>query len=140
MICQPVQWMSTGRDGGDQAVHDLTLAYDPTNPYAVELRFILDSQDPEAVLVWEVDRGLLAAGTGSWAGDGDVHVSIWAAHPHLVLVRLLDGETGRWGNFLARRSELEDFVARTFAAVPAGAEHVDIDTALVRILAGGEGP
>jgi hypothetical protein len=135
-ITRPAQWMATG-DGGAQAVHDLVLAYDPDRPYAVGLRFVLDADDPDAVLVWEVDRGLLAEGTTSWAGDGDVRVRVWTPLPALILIELLDGVTGRWGRFLARRAELTDFLAETYQLVPEGTEHVDVEAAVAALLTGG---
>ncbi|WP_053616248.1 SsgA family sporulation/cell division regulator [Nocardiopsis sp. NRRL B-16309] len=135
-ITRPAQWMSTG-DGGAQAVHDLVLAYDPTRPFAAELRFVLDAGDPDAVLVWEVARDLLAQGSASWAGDGDVRVRVWTPLPALCVIELLDGITGRWGHFLARRVELTDFLQETYQLVPEGTEHVDIDAAVAALLTGG---
>jgi hypothetical protein len=136
-ITRQTQWMATG-DGSAQTVHDLELAYDPDRPYAVQARFVLDIGDPDAVLVWEVDRGLLAEGTTSWAGDGDVRVRVWTPLPTLCLVELMDSQSGRWGRFLARRTELECFLADTYHLVPEGTEHVDVDQALAVLLAGGE--
>ncbi|RKS10003.1 sporulation and cell division protein SsgA [Nocardiopsis sp. Huas11] len=134
-ITHHTQWMSSD---DDQTVHDLQLAYDPAHPYAIEARFVLDSSDPDAVLVWEVDRGVLDQGVASWAGDGDVRVRVWTPLPTLVLVELLDGITGRWGRFLARRTELEAFLAETYRLVPSGTEHVDVDATVAALLTGGE--
>ncbi|MFE3457407.1 SsgA family sporulation/cell division regulator [Nocardiopsis aegyptia] len=134
-ITRQTQWMSSE---DDQTVHDLVLAYDPAHPYAVQARFVLDADDPDAVLVWEVDRSLLAEGATSWAGNGDVRVRVWTPLPTLCVIELLDGITGRWGRFLARRAELTDFLQETYRLVPPGTEHIDVDQALVRLLAGGE--
>lgn len=141
-LVRHTQWMATSHreDAVDlAAVVDLDLAWSPDAPLAIELRFPLEPDDPDAVLVWEVARDLLALGAASWGGDGDVRLQIWPASPGLVLVHLRDAPTGTWSRFLARRTDLTAFVDATYEAVPRGAEQVDVDDALEQLLAGGEG-
>lgn len=138
MLTQTTQWMATDPARDTQTVCEAILAYDPGVPHAIQIQFVLDADDPDAVLVWEVDRTLLLTALTSWGGEGDVKVRVWPSLPLLAVIELRDSETGRWGKFLARRHELASFVERTFADVPAGAEVVDVDHLLEQLL-GGEG-
>lgn len=137
-ITARTQWMSHSREDGDQSVLDLELAYNPAVPHAVQMRLIMDADDPDSALVWEIDRALLLLALTSWGGDGDVRIRLWTPQPGLVLIELRDDLTARWGRFLARHREIADFVDRTFELVPAGDEAVDVDGLLEQLL-GGEG-
>lgn len=139
-LVRHTQWMAAGHRPATAdlaTVIDLDLAWDPAAPLAVELRFVLDADDPEGVLVWAVSRDLLALGAASWGGDGDVRLQIWPPAPDLVLVHLRDDPTGRWSRFLARRDDLTGFVAATYEVIPRGVEHIDVDAAIEQLLADG---
>lgn len=139
MLTQTTQWMATDTTRDTQTVCELTLAYDPAVPHAIQILFALEEDDPDAVLVWEVDRTLLITALTSWGGEGDVKVRVWPSLPQLAVIELRDTDTGRWGKFLARRHELAGFIERTFEDVPVGTEVVDIDDLLEQLL-GGESP
>lgn len=125
--------------GEAATVHPLELAWDAADPLVLTLRFPLD-EDDDLTIEWAVARDLAARGVTSWAGDGDVRIRIASlALPHLAVIELRDADTGKWGQFLIRREDLEEFIAATYEAVPAGTEAVDVDHALALLLAGGEG-
>ncbi|MEV2276177.1 SsgA family sporulation/cell division regulator [Nocardiopsis sp. NPDC049922] len=134
-IRHPAQWLCHHADG-TQVVHDLELSYDPSDPYAIQITFLLDVDEPDFVVAWTISRDLLTEGITSWAGDGDVRVQVWVPLPRLVSVELLDSHDGRWSRFLARRDDLADFLRHTYTLVPAGTEQMDVDTAVERLLTG----
>ncbi|MBX6371225.1 MAG: SsgA family sporulation/cell division regulator [Acidothermus sp.] len=113
------------------ARHVLTqLRYDPSNPYAVVVRFIT----PSGTVEWVISRDLLAEGVHRPVGDGDVHLAP-------------DGDRLRWtlrspsgtAVLAAPLAALGAFVADTERIVPRGTEHrmVDLDAEIARLLRGG---
>ncbi|MBE2998724.1 SsgA family sporulation/cell division regulator [Nocardiopsis sp. HNM0947] len=140
-VTHPTQWLGVGgrtehADLLDQIPHDLVLTWDGEVSYSVEIRFVLDPEEPEAYLCWEVDRDVLARGTASWAGDGDFRIAVWAQDPALVVINLFDAVTGRWSRYLARRGELEDFLAETYRQVPSGEEQLSLERVLAALIGG----
>ena len=115
--------------GGEVPV---SLTYDQTDPYAVALVFHTSDGD----ITWMVARELLVLGASSPAGDGDVMV--WPAlTPELedaVVIRL----QAPGGRLVLRlgRLELDDFLRRTLALVPAGSEsdNLDLDALVADLL------
>lgn len=114
--------------------------YDPRDPWALTLEF--PTAFPECVCLfgclcepirWQFGRDLLAAGLRGRAGEGDVQV-----RPHLdrVAIRLQVNDEG--GVLTAPATDVERFLATTYAWVPPGEEsnHVDVDTVVARLLAG----
>ncbi len=97
---------------------DAALGYDPADPFAVTVTFVTAEGD----VVWTFARDLLARGLTGPAGVGDVH--IWpcldAEGAATVIIELCspDGELVAQ----ARTRDIYQFLSRSLAAVPAGAE------------------
>lgn len=114
------------------------LRYDPTDPYAVHVGFHTgpspDSPDDE-VVEWTFARQLLTDGVSRDVGDGDVQVwpSQTAGRPVVCLA--LSSPSGR-ALFEVPLGALVEFLTRTYAAVPTGAEsdHIDLDAELALLL------
>ena len=113
-----------------------SLRYVPADPYAVHVLFHAggDAADTPSVS-WSFARDLLVAGLTEPAGIGDVRVWPWSTQDGPVVALALSSPDGH-ALFEAPRETLEDFVARTFAVVPAGSEpqHLDIEAAVGRLL------
>jgi hypothetical protein len=113
---------------------DTVLAYRRTDPYAVTMTFFTGDGD----LTWTFGRDLLVQGVGQPVGEGDVRVApaINDFGRAVVEVELSspDGHLVLQG----RSTELNDFVSRTTALVPAGEEstHLDVDQLITSILEG----
>jgi hypothetical protein len=109
------------------------LRYDANDPYAVSACF----RSGDTHVRWVFARELLAVGTYDPSGDGDVHIypSLDTKGRAVTIIELSspDGEA----IIQARTDELCDFLLRTEAMVATGTEsaHVDVDAALVQILA-----
>ena len=118
---------------------------DGTVPLPVELRYL--PHDPFAVratfrtghgmgVCWVFARDMLAAGTRTPTGEGDVRV--WpAAHDGGDTVYIsLSSPDGR-ALLEAPARLLRDFIARTYVVVPPGTEsrHLDIDATIEQLLA-----
>lgn len=110
----------------------VSLTYQQDDPYAVAMVF----HTAEGDITWLVARELLVVGAGSPAGDGDVMV--WPAltpeTEDAVVIRL----QAPGGRLVLRlgRLELDDFLSRTLALVPAGSEsdHLDLDMLVADLL------
>lgn len=109
--------------------------YDPADPWAVTVVFTDPWVNDGAVPMWWFARELLAAGLHRPAGMGDVQ--LWPAYDILlpvVVMRLSspDGESV----LTVQSADVERFLARTYAWVPAGdeARFVDVDAAVARLL------
>lgn len=104
------------------------LSYDPADPYQVEVAFIARSEE----IAWVFARELLDTGLSHPAGHGDVR--LWPAGPwHTALA--LDPPDGR-ALFLLPTHDVIDFLTRSYAAVPPGHEHLDLDAELEALLGG----
>jgi hypothetical protein len=127
-----------------------SMYYSGSDPYAVRMAFHVGSDEP---VEWIFARDLLAAGTESRQGEGDVQV--WpsavsvAEAGDLVLIGTADPEEspGRVLNielsspfgqahFEAPAEAMSAFLQRTYQIVPAGQErhYIDIETELNDLL------
>jgi len=115
------------------------LRYVPTDPYAVHVVFHAAGEErvtPDAPSVsWSFARDLLVTGLVEPAGIGDVRVWPWSTQGGEVVALALSSPDGH-ALFEAPRRTLEQFVARTFDAVPPGEEpfHLDVEQAVGRLL------
>jgi len=112
---------------------DATLRYDRDDPYAVHLSF--PTAPGRRAVEWVFARSLVADGLGMPAGDGDVR--IWPSPEDMegqVYVELCS-PSGR-ALFAVPRPVLADFVGRSHALVPPGAEgaFLDLDAELDLLL------
>ncbi|MFJ9442265.1 SsgA family sporulation/cell division regulator [Kitasatospora sp. NPDC101235] len=113
------------------------LRFDPSLPYAACLAFPLTPcacVPAEAQVCWYFSRELLTEGRNAPVGSGDVRVS--PGHEGEVLITLR-GPDGEQAVLSAPEEEVTAFLSDSFRLVPAGAEseHLDVDTALARLLA-----
>lgn len=110
---------------------DVTLTYDPADPLAVRILF----SDPASGegQPWVVERRLLAVGTLGLVGPGDVQVYPYSAPAGVGLD--LTGPAGTVSLWLPL-APVEHLLARSYLAVPAGRERVDVDAAVAALLDG----
>ena len=112
---------------------DTVLGYRSSDPFAVAMTFIT----PEGDLVWTFGRDLLARGTESPVGEGDVHVApaLGLSGRSMISIELSspDGHLV----LMARASDVSAFLARTQAVVPQGIESdfFDVDMLINQVLA-----
>lgn len=115
------------------------LRYVPSDPYAVHVVFHAGSDGSAPAdapsVSWSFARELLVTGLCEPAGIGDVRVWPWSTQDGHVVALALSSPDGH-ALFEAPREILEQFVARTFDAVPPGSEsfHLDIEAAVGRLL------
>ena len=120
-------------DRGIRHEIDTVLGYRSSDPYAVAMTFVTS----DGHLVWTFGRDLLARGTESPVGEGDVHVApaIGLSGRAMVSIELSspDGHLV----LLARASDINDFLTRTLAVVPQGTEsdYFDVDMLINQVLA-----
>ena len=111
-----------------------SLYYSGDDPYAIRIAFHVGLDEP---VEWIFARDLLAAGVNAREGNGDVTVwpSKGASGAGQVLNLELSSPFGQ-AHFESAADEIADFLARTYEAVPAGAEtsHVDVDAELNALL------
>ena len=112
---------------------DATLRYDRDDPYAVHLSF--PTSPGRDAIEWIFARSLVADGLSVPVGDGDVR--IWPSPEDLdgpVYVELCS-PSGR-ALFAVPRPVLAEFVGRSHALVPPGAEgaFLDLDAELDLLL------
>jgi hypothetical protein len=110
-----------------------TFTYEAENPYVVKLA-IWDNNfgGGEHEVVWEFARDLLAAGTQTLAGIGDV--CIWPSEDRPDVLITLWSPSGSI-TLRTPRLPVVYFVCRTYMLVPRGAEKIDVDTDIARLLA-----
>ena len=109
-----------------------TIRYCVEDPYAVALVFHSGAGDVE----WVVSRSLLLEGLGGPAGEGDVKVCPSADENGSAVVILdFSSPDGRLVGQADPR-EIQAFLAKTLAAVPAGTEgqHLDLDGLIADLL------
>jgi hypothetical protein len=115
------------------------LRYEPSDPYAVQVIFAAgdDDSDPtsEPSVSWSFARQLLVDGLSDPSGIGDVRVWPWSTNSEPVIALALSSPDGH-ALFEIPRKTLEDFLDRTFAEVPAGAEtaQLDLDAVVTELL------
>lgn len=102
------------------------LSYNSDLPHAVCVMFI----SGDATVPWEFDRELLAAGMHAPTGDGDVRVFPWSASTIAIAITSHEGAA----LFELCADVVAEFLARTYALVPAGTEQLDVDAAIANIL------
>lgn len=107
------------------------LVYDRSDPLVVHASFRTGSQ---TAVDWELSRHLLSEGLIRPAGIGDVHVRPFASDPTKVQLEL--SSPSGWALFTTCARALDDFLRRTYAAVPPGTEaaRLDVDLALADLL------
>jgi len=127
-----------------------SMYYSGSDPYAVRMAFHVGTDEP---VEWIFARDLLAAGTESRQGDGDVQVwpssasvaettdldLIGAADPEATLGKVLNIELSSpfgQAHFEAPAEAMSAFLQRTYQIVPAGQESrfIDIETELNDLL------
>lgn len=115
-----------------------SLSYDARDPYAVTVAFHTGAASTAGVpdvVEWTFARQLLTDGVHGPVGEGDVQV--WpSASANVTAVSLsLSSPSGR-ARFEIPLSELVEFLALTYVAVPTGSEgdHVDLDAELALLL------
>ena len=112
------------------------LAYDITDPYAVQVSFHTGSGAGGGdVVQWTFARQLLSDGVSVPAGEGDVQVWPSTANGTSVVCLSLSSPSGR-ALFEVPLGDLVEFLGRTYQAVPTGSEsqHVDVDAELALLL------
>lgn len=123
--------------GGSPVPVLAAVRFDASDPYAVHVGFRtgVGADGEDSVVEWTFARQLLTEGVTATVGDGDVQV--WPTHdPGSPAVNLaLSSPSGR-ALFEVPLSELVEFLAETYAAVPTGSEseHVDLDAELALLL------
>ncbi|MCY7400497.1 MAG: SsgA family sporulation/cell division regulator [Nocardioides sp.] len=120
----------------DRGIHhrlDAVLDYRRSDPFAIAMTFITGAGD----LVWTFGRDLLSHGIVSPVGEGDVHVApaIGLSGTAMVSIELTSPD----GHLVlqALTTDVTEFLARSFAVVPDGAEsdHFDVDSLISQVLA-----
>ena len=115
---------------GEATSIDADLVFDPADPYAVTMVFRTGAQE----VLWTFGRELLVEGVYEPTGDGDVHV--WpclSPNGEAVVIVELDSPSGETLLQFPTRA-IQDFVYAALETVPLGAEEVDVDEWLTRIL------
>jgi hypothetical protein len=114
---------------------DVDLEYDPENPLAIQLVLAVGTDAP---VRWMVSRDLLLSGLRGVAGEGDVRVRRLVNDVSLLEL----GAKGGIACFRVPSSELIEFVAETYDAIPPWHEQkrlaADLDGVLAAILWGTE--
>jgi hypothetical protein len=102
-----------------------TWAYDPADPHAINVTFHDDYDEP----VWSFARELARQGLHERAGLGDVRLCPLGGRLWLAM-KSADG----LAMLTAHPDDVRRFLAATYRMVRRGAETVDVDAAVVRIL------
>jgi hypothetical protein len=130
-VTHPLTMECVDADGATHHV-DTSLAYVPSDPYAVTLTFRTAAGD----VPWTFGRELMVHGLVSPTGEGDVHV--WPTvdgRGRSVLVVELESPDGRL-RAQARAEEVCRFLSHSLNLVPLGEERLDVDLLLARLLGG----
>ena len=111
---------------------DTIMGYRRPDPYAVTMTFITGDGN----LTWTFGRDLLARGMTSPVGEGDVRVAPAVDDAGRAVVQIELSSPDGHLVLEARTAELDDFVSRTLALVPAGQEqvHLDMDLLIAQML------
>jgi hypothetical protein len=111
-----------------------TFAYDAGDPWAVRIVFPGGRGDTATPVCWVVARDLLLRGMTDPAGEGDVQVfpSIDEDGRAAVVIELCSPD-GRLVLQLPT-TELHQFLSRTLAVVPLGAESIDLDELVAELV------
>ena len=132
MIESPMTMERVDEFGGDGVLIDVTLSFDPADPFAVTAVL----QSGSGTVRWTFGRDLLVDGMHQPAGEGDVLVRPgldYAGHSSVVIE--LRAPQGSFVGQLATR-ELGPFVREMLDVVPPGAEAalVDVEEVVEQLL------
>ena len=123
VIESPMTMERVDEFGGDGVLIDVTLSFDPADPFAVTAML----PSGAGTVQWTFGRDLLVDGMHQPAGEGDVLVRPgldYAGHSAVIIE--LRAPQGSFMGQLATR-ELGPFVRDMLDAVPPGAESVLVD-------------
>ncbi|MGW4488423.1 SsgA family sporulation/cell division regulator [Amycolatopsis sp. NPDC004368] len=129
-IERKIQATLVGRSTSRGAKLVVAVHYSPRDPFAVEMEF-----DTATPVRWVFDRRLLMLGLIGSVGDGDVHIERTADDRHVTIT--LRSPAGR-ADLDLPIDAVREFLNASYAAVPFGSEHVDVDTWIACILDGGD--
>jgi hypothetical protein len=107
------------------------LRYDLTDPLAVTLAIGTECGEP---VLWVFARDLLAAGTGSPSGEGDITIEpLDDVTGHQLQITLA---TDCLATMTTPRDKVVEFLVESFALVPSGTEldSVDLDSEIAALL------
>src|SRR3954469_7432856 len=110
---------------------DATLGYDAADPFAVNL----DIAAGDGVVRWSFARDLLTEGVEAPTGTGDVHIiPVGGANGRRIRIVLTSPDGA--ATLEAPLSEMVEFLAATYDAVPTGSESdlVDLDALVATLL------
>ncbi|MCB5163997.1 SsgA family sporulation/cell division regulator [Streptomyces bambusae] len=110
----------------------VTLCYDRSDPFAVRMAFPAPATLEGIEVSWTFGRELLETGIDEPAGLGDVRVRPYGAGRTVIEFHAPEG----MAIVLMDTADLEGFLERVAAVVPAGMEHlyVDMDADLAELL------
>lgn len=110
-----------------------SITYDAADPYAVQVTFHTGGE--RGTVEWRFARQLLTDGVTRLVGEGDVKVWPTRSEGRAVVCLSLSSPSGE-ALFEVSLPELVEFLTRSYAAVPTGAEgdYVDIDAELALLL------
>ncbi|MGW1026013.1 SsgA family sporulation/cell division regulator [Streptomyces sp. NPDC002577] len=111
-----------------------TLHYDRRDPFAVRITFPAPATLAGVEVCWTFARDLLSTGIDRPAGQGDVQLRPYGYDRTVLEFHACEGTA----IVHVRTGELRRFLARTFAIVPAGEEHLHLglDHDLAELLGG----
>jgi hypothetical protein len=136
-------WSCTVADlyaDGEPAQITVELSWRESDPYAVELLFLIGARPGEEV-PWLVDRDLLDRGLHTPSGVGDIHIraggSCDCCGDEVTVIELVSPD-GR-AEFGFSTADLSQFLEATYDQLPPGAESLvfDLDTEIALLLEGG---
>jgi len=112
-----------------------SLQYETTDPYAVHVMFHTGGPGEDSRVVWTFARQLIVDGLDVPAGMGDVRVWPSSADGGASIALSLCSPSGE-ALFQVPRDALADFLCRTYAEVPIGAEsrYIDLDAEVAQLL------
>lgn len=123
--------LDTDGDPGGRVTSAWT--WTPAEPCKVAVLII--TRDGETI-PWVFGRQLLIEGVVVPAGAGDVRM--WTDGARLKLV-FINQQSRASAQFSAPLASVSAFLTKTLEATPLNAEQVDVDSALVKLLAGSDG-
>ncbi|MFH8344537.1 SsgA family sporulation/cell division regulator [Streptomyces sp. NPDC018045] len=129
VIDQAVQVRLIATAPGSRTV-PAVLHYHPADPLAVRITFPPEISLDGAAVDWAFARELLAEGLRTPAGTGDVRVRPLGRERTVLEFHVEDGVA----MVQVDAADLRRFLDRTYRAVPAGRELLDVDRGLAELL------
>ncbi|OKI00713.1 regulator [Streptomyces sp. CB02923] len=129
VIDQAVQVRLIATAPGSHSV-PAVLHYHPADPLAVRISFPPEISLDGAAVDWAFARELLADGLESSSGSGDVRVRPLGGDRTVLEFHVEDGVA----MVQVVTADLRRFLDRTYRAVPAGSELLDVDRGLAALL------